>query len=378
MPTLTQQDLRAMLKCLQELHVACDLEALPTRAVSALSVVVSADIANWCPTNFHHHRVFWQTMSGSTFLKPQAVDHTVHRHFLEHPYARHYLTTRDGSAHTISDFLSEQEFHRLEGLYQGVMRLIDMEDQLSFVLPVSSEEKDVMRDNVEDVVVALMRPKRDFTERDRLMVNLLRPHLIQAYLNARTITQLQHQAAALNQRMDQLGVIVLSANHQVLTMPPRAWQLLIQYFPTSAHSVNALPDTLQRWVNYQLSLKDSNELNSPYLPLRVEQEHGYLTVRLVGDRPHEQYLLLLEEQPRRSFAPEPLEAIGLTKREAEVLFWSAQDKTTKEIAATLKCSSKTVEKHFEHLYAKLGVQTRTAALAKALERLGIAALRLLH
>jgi DNA-binding CsgD family transcriptional regulator len=95
-------------------------------------------------------------------------------------------------------------------------------------------------------------------------------------------------------------------------------------------------------------------------------------------RPHEQYLLLLEEQPRRSFAPEPLEAIGLTKREAEVLFWSAQDKTTKEIAATLKCSSKTVEKHFEHLYAKLGVQTRTAALAKALERLGIAALRLLH
>jgi DNA-binding CsgD family transcriptional regulator len=66
-----------------------------------------------------------------------------------------------------------------------------------------------------------------------------------------------------------------------------------------------------------------------------------------------------------------LEWLGLTKREAEVLFWVAKDKSNKEIAVILNCSDRTVKKHLEHIYEKLGVQTRAGAIVQALSRLGM-------
>ena len=57
---------------------------------------------------------------------------------------------------------------------------------------------------------------------------------------------------------------------------------------------------------------------------------------------------------------------GLTPREREVLRWVAAGKTDREVAALLGCSHRTVQKHLERIYAKLGVETRTAAAMRAL------------
>ncbi len=65
-----------------------------------------------------------------------------------------------------------------------------------------------------------------------------------------------------------------------------------------------------------------------------------------------------------------LEMLGLTPREAEVLFWVAQGKTNPEICIIAGVQLTTVKKHLESVYAKLGVENRTAAAAMALERLG--------
>lgn len=62
-------------------------------------------------------------------------------------------------------------------------------------------------------------------------------------------------------------------------------------------------------------------------------------------------------------------ASGLTSREAEVLGWVARGKTNAEIAAALFISPHTVRKHLEHTFEKLGVRTRTAAVAYARQRL---------
>jgi len=56
----------------------------------------------------------------------------------------------------------------------------------------------------------------------------------------------------------------------------------------------------------------------------------------------------------------------LTPREREVLHWLATGKTDGEIAALLSLSPRTVQKHLEHIYVKLGVETRTAAVTRAL------------
>ena len=56
--------------------------------------------------------------------------------------------------------------------------------------------------------------------------------------------------------------------------------------------------------------------------------------------------------------------VGLSRREAEVMTWVAQGRTNLETAIILKLSRRTVEKHLEHIYQKLGVETRTAAAAR--------------
>ena len=78
------------------------------------------------------------------------------------------------------------------------------------------------------------------------------------------------------------------------------------------------------------------------------------------------------QQSRPEFKPnfdshQPLLALGLTPRVAEVLLWVAQGKTNPEIATILGISEQTVKKHMMEILAILAVETRTAATLRALE-----------
>lgn len=64
-----------------------------------------------------------------------------------------------------------------------------------------------------------------------------------------------------------------------------------------------------------------------------------------------------------------MESLGLTPREAEVLLWIAQGKSNAEISIILGTSENTVKKHTQHIFEKLGVDTRNAATVLAFERL---------
>ncbi len=67
----------------------------------------------------------------------------------------------------------------------------------------------------------------------------------------------------------------------------------------------------------------------------------------------------------------PLEGIGLTPREAEVLLWLAQGKSNPDIAIILGAAEGTVKKHLEHIFEKLGVESRNAATLRAIEVLSV-------
>ena len=82
-----------------------------------------------------------------------------------------------------------------------------------------------------------------------------------------------------------------------------------------------------------------------------------------------------QEQGQQEFKPdfssfEPLLALGLTPRVAEVLLWVAQGKTNADIATILGISESTVKKHLLDIFENLGVETRSAATLRALEVLG--------
>ena len=70
---------------------------------------------------------------------------------------------------------------------------------------------------------------------------------------------------------------------------------------------------------------------------------------------------------------QPLEALGLTPREAEVLLWIAQGKSNPDIAIILGAAEGTVRKHVEHVLEKLGVEGRNGAAVQALELLSLPA-----
>ena len=74
------------------------------------------------------------------------------------------------------------------------------------------------------------------------------------------------------------------------------------------------------------------------------------------------YRNLLRREKDRAFA-----ALPVTPREREVLSWLAAGKTDKDIAVIVGVSPRTVQKHLQHIYEKLGVETRTAAVVRAME-----------
>jgi DNA-binding CsgD family transcriptional regulator len=374
---LTNTDIKSILRFQQKVYNFCNLETFSNHVLSILPSVVPSDTHFYAEVNYQKATV--SSVCPPRHLTSPEVNRVGNKYFYEHPLVRHYLETHNGRAYKISDFLSENELHRLEGVYWQFIHPMGMEDEMIIVLPTSSTYSNVNKlhqtqaNDVDiGINIGLHRTSRNFLERDRLVLNLLRPHLLQAYRNATTVTQMQQELTQLNKAVEQLGTIILTGDLKVKLMTKRAWKLIKQYFRLSSCTQTHLPDNLLRWIKHGISqLNQSNEISLPCLALQLEQEGKRLLVRLIVKQPREQYLLLLEEHLLHALTPELLQLLGLTKREAETLYWVTQDKSDKEIALILDLSTPTVKKHLEHIYQKLGVQTRIAAVMYALKALGM-------
>jgi DNA-binding NarL/FixJ family response regulator len=81
-----------------------------------------------------------------------------------------------------------------------------------------------------------------------------------------------------------------------------------------------------------------------------------------------QWLVVMRESNDSSLIDALVHAFRLTQREAEVLYWVVKGKTNRDIGDILGTSPRTVHKHLEHVFEKLGVETRTAAASMAMTR----------
>ena len=210
---------------------------------------------------------------------------------------------------------------------------------------------------------------RDAPECDRCILNLL-DSLMQAKENNSQASQWQQIVIQFKQFFGKVGAIIVTEKGQVKFINQRSEQLLNQYF--GVDKIHSLPDTLQHWLNHQIFLIASEcNVQSIGFPLYIEKVENQLLIQPICQLIDGQYLLLLEEQKKQFFSIPSLELLGLTQRESAVLFWVAKDKSNAAIAKVLGCREGTVRKHLEHIHQKLGVQTRTAAVMVALERLGL-------
>lgn len=100
-------------------------------------------------------------------------------------------------------------------------------------------------------------------------------------------------------------------------------------------------------------------------PASAEEVLAAINARLDRHREKEQ-AAMAKVEPNFDSA-KPLEALGITPREAEVLLWVAQGKSNADIATILGCAENTIKVHLARIFEKLGFENRNAATVRALE-----------
>ena len=214
---------------------------------------------------------------------------------------------------------------------------------------------------------SLHRDRRTFTERDRLVLNLLQPHLIQAWQNTKlageTLGRAQLLEDALEARKE--GIVFLGTDRKVRFSTPSAMRYIAKYFGTLAGD-DRLPAELDAWVAHQEGLLNQGVFAAPQRPLvKAGYSGSELTVTLL---PGETTLTLIMQE---KVVIEDLTSLGLSRRESDVLLWVSRGKSNAEIALILDVTVSTVRKHLEDIFQKLGVESRTSAATLAMTKLGI-------
>ena len=360
MESMGKRDLEASLSFLREIYGHLDLETFAARVVSVLPEVVPSDLTSYSEVNPRRGRAIW-------VMEPVPPDfpelmRLFERQVREHSHVQPRGRTSDGEALKVSDFLARSNFQRL-GLHDEFHRLIGAEYQMRTELPTPPPLT---------IGISLNRGGTDFSEGERSLLEMLRPHLAQAHRNAEAATEMRNYLNSTRQAVEDLdrGVIVLSTNGRVQWCTDLARRLATEYFGPFKKS-DRLPEDLSRWVEQQMTPpSDNGPLPSLPEPLVLDRLGQRLMVRFFADHAEDKHLLLLEKQTL-PFSEETLKALGLTRREAELLVWIARGKTNNEIAALLYISPRTVKKHLEHIYQKLEVESRTEAVSRALEIFGL-------
>ena len=102
-------------------------------------------------------------------------------------------------------------------------------------------------------------------------------------------------------------------------------------------------------------------------PAAADDVLGAIRSRLARKAANERATLEKVELKPDFSSSKPLEALGLTSREAEVLLWVAQGKSNPDIAGILGCAENTVKVHLARIFEKLGVENRNAASMQAID-----------
>jgi DNA-binding response OmpR family regulator len=184
------------------------------------------------------------------------------------------------------------------------------------------------------------------------MLARIRVHLANARLT-------QSARAAL----DVSGRFLLAVNRQgtIMWATPQAQKLLSDDLATDTDGELVLPGVMLEW----LEQIQENKAGPKVSAMASFPDNEQLRLQYMGKLGANEFLLRLAKDSGTKMPAEFSSELGLTSREGEVLSWLAKGKTNRDIAQILGLSPRTVDKHLEQIYAKLGVENRTAAAAIA-------------
>lgn len=370
---LTHSEQTVLLKSLSVLHAQPDLAGLPPRIIKSASLAVSSEIPAIDSFNLsdHYPEESWRDSAlthiyhhpNSLSLKESWVEHdesfspklyeALINYGSTHPLMGEFRRSGLLTPLKITDMITTRQFRRT-ALYNELFRRMGVDKQMIVGLAVSPTNT---------LTLSMTRHAKDFTERDRRLLAALRPHFILACRNALTLARLVSRLD--DQQSEYLSaagsaVITLGMDDQVLLMSDQVRNLLAKYFALRPRQDKALPAELRQWLKRH-RIEDKHGVEAlPAVPLEICVREARLRISLILNESAEQKLLLLDEECVAT-SKSVMSFFGLTRREEEVLGWVALGRTNPEIAQLCSVSVRTVEKHLERVFQKLGVETRTAA-----------------
>lgn len=301
------------------------------RMMELVHATVSCDSINIGTVDLETEEGFHFDLDG--FLMPLNRRQTLPHFKNQHPmleYARKHPGLNPPLR--FSDFYSRRQFEET-GLYrecyrgytQGMVTFgIDAPEGLNISFVLSRSHGDFSEDEVSQLSV--LQP---------LVSSVYQRLILEEAVNSRHLADLP------------VGVIV-GSGPSVITFDAHARALLERHFPNSTW--HRLPESLAWQVTQRRARVQSF----------VIQPEGHALNGIVEHVGKEWILKIWEEMG--PLPADKIAALGLTRRQVEVLQWVAMGRTNPEIAIILGISYRTVDKHLENIYRQIGVETRLAAI----------------
>ena len=340
MPRLRHFELTALSEALLELHSPGPHADFPARVSAILRRSLSFDC-------LAYHEIVDNQNQRAIFCPEIPFDAQIFETYLDqHPTWNAFTKDHVESCVKISDFMSRDNWERTD-LYNHIFRPLTFHHQLAFIT----------LGELPQLGIALNRSRRDFSEEERTVLDLLKPHLSQALTASKLFSYYSDAAEGNGQAW-----IVANRAGRIFFETGKAVDLLKEYF---GHN-GSLPTQVRDWLKRRASGPVDNVLASKLQDFSIQRGSKRLTVRSLSSVQAAEHRLVLTETSEELDA-NSLQTLGLTKREAEVLFWVSQGKRNCEIAEILGARSRTIGKHVERILGKLCVETRTAAANIAAE-----------
>jgi DNA-binding CsgD family transcriptional regulator/GAF domain-containing protein len=332
-----------------------DLDAFREGIPAALRASVPADVGSYNEFDDDPSRVWWTSdphLPISDELGARFAELSP-----ENPVLAHIARTQDGRPRRISDFLDRDAFHATR-LYREFYRHVGVEQLVGMALPSPSP-----------VVIGLGLTRDGdvaFSDEEVALLAAARPHLMRAYRQAELASTRSATIAALEAGLEALGtpVLVTDARGRVTMATPQARRLLVRRLGAGGSTTRLADDVRTALTRRHAADTPATE------PLRLPDGERTLTLRVLRG-PDLGTDLIVVEPGNAGLSVVALEGIGLTRREAEAVRWLALGRRGTDIADVMGISPRTVEKHLENAYAKLGVSTASDAAATAWAAVGV-------
>jgi DNA-binding CsgD family transcriptional regulator len=335
MPWLADTDVGAALRLARAIVEARTEAEVHRRALEALAELVRADVLTWDRIKLATGAVRHEPLPAEA--EPPGAFGEIVGDAAGHPLLSAHAARRR-PALRLSEAVDPRRLSHSE-LYAELLHQSGIEYEIAIGMRTGRGEA---------VVAGLGRTEREFSERDRDVLDVVRPGLEDALRAAEARGRLTRALVA--KPPPGTAVVLLDRYGEIELSSLDAERWLAEHFGAAEHP-GWLPGPVALWLALP-----------PRPPLVSERDGRRLSVRLLPGDPH----ALLLEQEVASFRTDALDRLGLTPRETEVLRAAAAMEDEAEIAWELFLSLHAVRERLARLEAKLGVRTPKAAVARAL------------